>query len=150
MPQTSVNFLYCVSNIHLDPVLKLGKVLRFQFLIGTHRAQGRQHNFLLGLEAAWDHINGSQQWLCPQRASHLVLLLKLGLCPLVPKRKVKEKKRAFIVGPGKVGHSRLVPKRLCPPWERWGDGFIFRGVENRAIDKDQGRGKLALLLKAGV
>lgn len=25
---------------------------------------------------------------------------------------------------GKGGHSRRMPSRLCPPWERLGGGFI--------------------------
>ena len=45
----------------------------------------------------------------------LILLAKLGLCPLVLNRNletefwVKEKKIAFIALPGKGGHSRLMP-----------------------------------------
>ena len=42
------------------------------------------------------------------------VLLKLGLCPLVPKRDAEtafgaEKKNSFIASPGKGGHSRLIP-----------------------------------------
>ena len=39
---------------------------------------------------------------------------------------VKEKK-TFIALPGKGGYSRLMPYRLCPPWERWGGVFIVWG-----------------------
>lgn len=35
-------------------------------------------------------------------------------------------------------------------WERIGGGLIVGGVDNRATDKDQGRGKLAFFFKAGV
>ena len=38
----------------------------------------------------------------------------------------------------------------CALLERLGGGFIVWGVENRATDKDQGGGKLALPFKAGV
>ena len=48
-------------------------------------------------------------------------MLKLSLSPQVPSRNLetefgeKEKKIAFIALPGKGSHSRLMPKRLCPP-----------------------------------
>ena len=60
----------------------------------------------------------------------------------------KGEKDGFIALPGKGGCSRLMPSRLCPPWGKLGGGFIIWGVEIRAVDKHQGRGKLALFLKA--
>ena len=55
-----------------------------------------------------------------------------------------------MVLPGKGGHSRLMPLRLCSPWKGLGGGFLVWGVGNRATDKDQGRDKLALSFRAGV
>ena len=63
------------------------------------------------------------------------LLLKLGLClPLLNRNTetefwAKEKKDSFIALAGKGGHSRLMPSRLCPPWEILGGSFIVWGVE---------------------
>ena len=57
---------------------------------------------------------------------------------------------SFIALPGKEGHSRAMPERLYSLWERLGGGFIVWGVENRALDEGQGRGKLALSFKTGV
>ena len=59
-------------------------------------------------------------------------------------------KNSFIALPGKEGHSRPMPERLYSLWERLGGGFIVWGVENRALDEGQGRGKLALSFKTGV
>ena len=36
--------------------------------------------------------------------------------------------------------------KTVPPWKGLGGGFIVLRVENRAADKDHGRGKLALFL----
>ena len=68
-------------------------------------------------------------------------------CPLVPSRNVETvlgegEKDSFIALRGKVGHS--------PLWERLRGGFIVWGVDNRAVVKEQGRGKLAVFFKAGV
>ena len=43
-----------------------------------------------------------------------------------------------------------MPQRLGPPLGENRREFYSLGVNNRARDKDQGRGKLALFFKAGV
>ena len=75
------------------------------------------------------------------------LLPKLGLGPLLLNRNAEtesEKKRALLLR--QANALKAVPS----PWESLGGGFIVWGVENRAIHKDQGRGKLALSFKSGV
>ena len=55
-------------------------------------------------------------------------------------------KDSFIALTGKGCHSKLM---FCP-WKGLGGSFIVWGVENRAADRDQGRGKLALSFKTDV
>ena len=77
----------------------------------------------------------------------MMVLLKLGLGPSVPNRNletefwVNEKKIALLFCQPEEGY--ISPKDRTP-LER-GD-FLVLGVENRATDKDQGRGTLALIL----
>ena len=59
-------------------------------------------------------------------------------------------KDSIIALPGKGKSQQAKALKTVPPWERLGSGFIIWGVENRAREKDQGRGKLALFLKASV
>ena len=85
----------------------------------------------------------------------LSLLPKVGLCPLVLNRNAerefweKEKKITYSFARQRSVTQENILKTL-PHWERLGGGSMVWGVENRAIDKDQGRGKLALFLKASV
>ena len=61
---------------------------------------------------------------------------------------MKEKKTILLLL--QRGSQQANALKTVPPWERLGGGFIVWGVENRAIHKDQGRGKLALSFKSGV
>ena len=62
---------------------------------------------------------------------------------------VKEKKIALLLcrqrGPQQANAFKTVP-----PLIESGGGFIVWGVQNRGIDKDEGRGEVALFLRAGV
>ena len=61
----------------------------------------------------------------------------------------KGEKDSFITLPGKGGHSKL---KMVPPLEGARGWFysLESGIGIRAVDKEQGRGKLALFLKAAV
>ena len=79
----------------------------------------------------------------------VVVLSEVSLCPLVPHRNtetefwVKEKKFVLLLCQAKEGHSRLMPQRLCPPLGEIREWVYSLGGENRATDKDQGRGKFS-------
>ena len=87
-----------------------------------------------------------------------VLLLKLSLGLLLLNRNmetefgVKEKKIALLLGQAKgVGRPHQANAlKTVPPLGEMRGGFIVWGVENRTVDKDQGRGKFALSFKTGV
>lgn len=83
------------------------------------------------------------------------LLPKPGFCPPLPNRNVetevwvKGKKTALLLCQAK-GATVATALKTVPPLEGFKRWFYSLGVENRAADKDQGRGKLALSSKAGV
>ena len=83
------------------------------------------------------------------------VLQKLSLCPPLQSRKwrqeflEKEKKVALLFCHAK-GPQKANALKTVPLWTGLGGGFIVWGVENRAANKDQGRGKFALSFKAGV
>ena len=64
----------------------------------------------------------------------------------------EKEKDSFIALPGKGDHSRLMPSRLGTPWQRFWRWFysLGSGIKITAVNKDQGRGRLALFFKAGV
>ena len=58
-------------------------------------------------------------------------------------------KDSFVALPGKGGSQQSNALKTVPLWKGLGGGFTVWQWKNRAIDKDQGRGKLALSFKAG-
>ena len=86
------------------------------------------------------------------------MLPKLSLCPLVWNRNTKrvwgkgEKDSFYCFARPREPQQANALKIVLPPtpWEKLGGGFIVWGVQNQASDKDQGRVKLALFLKARV
>ena len=84
------------------------------------------------------------------------MLSKLGLSPPVLNRNlktvfgVKEKKIALLLCPSKGGPQQANASKTVPPLGKIRRWFYSLGSGNTAIDKDQGKGKLALSFTAGI
>ena len=90
-----------------------------------------------------------------EKKTAFIVLLKLGLCPPVLNTNmemefwVEGKKIALLFGRQRQPQQTNTLKTVSPLGEnrRW---FYSFGSRNKAVGRDQGRGKLALSFKAGV
>lgn len=98
------------------------KILRhFSSVLTLMNSYGKCH-----LKQFFDHSKAFQVSLHPQQ---FVLLLKFGLCLLVPNRNMEKvlgevEKEWFLLLYQTGGHSRLMPSRLCDPPEEVVRSFI--------------------------